>query len=168
MTPRPQLCGAPIMPAAVVHVAKVHGAIPMHVIMQLAPSEHVTASQSSDPRQSIAHSASSPVQVASHSVLLRQSIAHSALVHVASHVAVSRQSTAQSLPAAQVTPHVAAVLPQSKSQLQPSHAKLQPAMGHVFAQQPEVQDAQLPTAQSAAQLQLFSPVAAQHVPLPHS
>lgn len=156
------------MPAAVVHIAKVHGIMPMQVIMQLAPSTHETVSQSSEPRQSIAHSASSPVQVASHSVLLRQSMAHSALVHVVSHVPVSRQSIAHSLPAAQVTPHVCAVFAQSKSQSQPSHAKVQPPVGHVFAQQPEVHDAQLPTAQSAAQLQLFSPVAAQHVPLPHS
>lgn len=75
----------------------------------------------------------------------------------------------QSLPSAHVAAHVAALSLQSKAQLQPSHASAQPAVAeHSLAQQPEVQLLQLPSGQSAAHVQLFSPAAAQHVPLPQS
>lgn len=149
-------------------MAKSHGPMPPHVIMHCAPFRQVTSLQSIAMRQSIAHSASAPVHAASHCLLCRQSIAHSASVQAALHRPVRRQSTAHSLPAAHATPHVIIVSLQSNAQPQPSHVSAQPAAGHSFAQQPEVQLAQLPTGQSVAQLQLVSPDSRQHTPLPQS
>lgn len=74
------------MPVPPVHIAKSHGAMPMHWSVHAAPSKHVTSLQSFESRQSIVHSASGPVHDASHSELLRQSIAHSASVQVTSQV----------------------------------------------------------------------------------